>query len=397
MGDRQMDRNGPTADAQGYQGTPPPGAGAHGPAREQSPYAVPPGYGQHGAPAPAPKKANPKLRKRLIIAGSIVAGLLVLLVVGGFFGYKQLSEKYNPKLQVEDYLQAVVDGDIEGAMDMVTAYDEMGYYQAQDYSLMTNEIYSKAANRISGFEITDVEASGIFAEVTADVKQGDKTTSVTFDLTSAGDAALFFEKWELTSPLNETEIAYRVDAGASELAVNGVGIDTFEESKYFAVFPGDYTFNTPTGSDYIGYSGEEKVSVEVRTGDEIGEPVDVTYRAELTDAAREEIKAQTKAHLAACVKATELQPQGCPNKADGEDPKNFRNIKWSMTKEPTYESIEGSPASPFPLTAKNGQFTLEAEEKQGDSWGPIKGTVELYSMPAMVDVQPDKINIAFGD
>ncbi|MCQ2000141.1 zinc ribbon domain-containing protein [Arthrobacter zhaoxinii] len=347
---------------------------------------------------PAPKKPNPKLRKRLIIAGSVVGGLLVLLVVGGFFGYKHLSEKHNPKLQVEAYLQAVVDGDVEGAMDMVAAYDEEnGYYAAQDFSLMTNEIYSKAENRISGFEITNVDASGIFAEVTADVKQGDETTSVTFDLTSAGDAAVFFEKWELTSPLQESEIAYRVDGDSTELAVNGVAIEGFEDSKYFSVYPGDYTFNTPKGTEYVGYSGEEKVSVGVGDPEVPAEVLDVVYRPELTDAAREEIKAQTKAHLASCMKSTELQPQGCPNKADGEDPNNFRNIKWSMTKEPTYESIEGDPSYPFPLQAKDGQFTLEAEMKRGNEWGTQKGTVELYSMPAMVDIQGDKINITFGD
>ena len=398
-----MDNQGPIAGEQGHQGAPPPPAPGPQQANPQvpgpqgqSPYAIPQGAGYHGTPGSAPKKPNPKLRKRLIIAGSIVGGLLVLLVVGGFFGFKYLSEKYNPKLQVEEYLQAVVDGDIEGAMDMVPAYDEEnGYYQAQDFSLMTNEIYSKATNRISGFEITNVDASGIFAEVTADIKQGDDTKSVTFDLTSAGDEALFFEKWELTSPLDEVEVAYRIYGQSGELAVNGVAIEAFEESKYFSVFPGEYTFNTPGASKYLGYGSDETVSVGLE--DTYESMLEVTFTPELTDAAREEIKAQTKAHLESCLKSTELQPKGCPNKADGEDPNNFRNIKWSMTKEPAYESIEGDPSFPFSVEAVNGQFTLEAEMKEGDKWGAQKGTVDLYSMPAMVDVQGEKITITFAD
>ncbi len=35
--------------------------------------------------------------------------------------------------------------------------------------------------------------------------------------------------------------------------------------------------------------------------------------------------------------------------------------------------------------------------KQGGSWGPQKGTVELYSMPAMVEIRDGKISMVFSD
>ena len=406
MGERSVENYGPAAGTQGFGAAPPPPPGtgaAQQPLFQQPPFHQPaaqprPETGQQWQQLPPPPggagapqgHSNPKRRKRLIIAGSVTAGLLVVLGVGGFFGYKYLGETtYSPRVQAEEYLQALVDGELERAMGLVPADDSL------DNSLMTDEIYSKVTNRINGFEVTAVEVDGDTAEVTAEVRQGDVAESVNLRLSKAGTEAVLFNKWKLDAPLGTWSLRYLPDVvEASGHAVNGVEVKIPDDGRKFAVLPGDYTFNAPTGSKFVSFGDDEKMSVRLDSQESL---MGVGFLPEITDAARDEIKAQTRAHLEACMKSTELLPKGCPNKADGEDPNNFRNIKWSMTREPTYAVIEGDPSTPFPVTAENGQFTLEAEMKQGDDWGMQKGTVELYSMPAKVNIQGETITMEFAE
>ncbi|MCC9205734.1 hypothetical protein [Arthrobacter sp. zg-Y769] len=385
-----MDSHGPVADAQGYQGAPPPpGPDVQG----QWPQAVPPPPGGDGTRPRASKQPDPKKRKRLIIAGSVAAGLLVILGVGGFFGYKHLSETtYSPRVQAEEYLQALVDGDVERAMEMAPAGDEK---DELDYSLMTNEIYSKATDRISGFEVTNVEVNDDgTADVSVDVKQGDDTESMQLKLSENGTEAVLFKKWKMDAPLGSWSLNYTLDPDASEPAVNGVGIEVPGDGRKLAVLPGEYTFNAPTGTKFVSYGEDEKMSVRLNGQEAL---MGVGFTPEITDAAREEIKAQTAAHIEKCVASTELIPKGCPNQMDDQDPKNFRNIKWTMTKAPRYDTIEGDPAGPFRVESVDGEFALDCEMKQGDSWERQKGTVELYSLPAEVYILGEELTILFAE
>ena len=401
MGDRSVDNYGPAEGTPGFGAAPPPppGTGAghqppfHQPGAQPRPETgpqwqqLPP---PPGGPGEAPQgHSNPKRRKRLIIAGSVTVGLLVVLGVGGFFGYQYLNETtYSPRVQAEEYLQALVDGKLEKALDMAPADSDL------DNSLMTDEVYSKVENRISGFEITDVMVDGDKAEVAVDVEQGSETEAMKLSLSKAGTEAVLFKKWKVDAPLGTWSLRYLVDPDVTGTAVNGVDFKAPEDGRKLAVMPGDYTFNAPNGTKFVSYGEDEIMSVGLDSQESL---MGVGFLPEITDAARDEIKAQTRAHLEACMKSTELLPKGCPNKADGEDPNNFRNIKWSMTREPTYAVIEGDPSTPFPVTAENGQFTLEAEMKQGNDWGMMKGTVELYSMPAKVDIQGETITMEFAD
>ncbi|WP_283996003.1 hypothetical protein [Arthrobacter sp. zg-Y1143] len=383
-----MENYGPAAGTQGFQGAPPPppGAGTAPQPGQQWPQLPPPPGGEGTLPQRQP---NPKRRKRLIIAGSVAGGLLVLLGVGGYFGYQYMDDTvYSPRVQAEEYLQALVDGELEKALDMAPADSDL------DNSLMTDEVYSKVENRISGFEITDVAVDGDKAEVSVDVEQGGESEAMKLSLSKAGTEAVLFKKWKVDAPLGTWSLRYMMDADVTGTAVNGVDFKAPEDGRKLAVMPGDYTFSAPNGTKFVSYGEDEVMNVGLDSQESL---MGVGFLPEITDAARDEIKAQTRAHLDACMKSTELLPKGCPNKADGEDPNNFRNIKWSMTREPTYAVIEGDPTAPFSVTAENGQFTLEAEMKQGDDWGMQKGTVELYSMPAKVNIQGEAITMVFGE
>lgn len=401
-----MENYGPAAGTQGFQGAPPPPPAppgmqppAHQPPAQQSPAQqqpqpgqqwpqFPPPGGQGGPPQPQ-RQPNPKRRKRLVIAGSVAGGLLVLLGVGGYFGYKYMDETvYSPRIQAEEYLQALVDGELEKALDMVPADPSL------DNTLMTDEIYSKVTNRISGFEITDVVVDGDTAEVMVDVKQGGESEAMKLSLSKAGTEAVLFNKWKVDAPLGTWSLRYILDPDASEPAVNGVAIEVPEDGRKFAVMPGDYTFNAPAGTKFISYGGDEKMSVGLDSQESL---MGVGFTPEITDAAREEIKAQTSARMRECVASTDLIPKGCPNQMKDQDPNNFRNVQWSMTREPRYDSIEGSPIGPFRVESVDGEFALKADMKVGDGWEPQEGTVMLYSFPAEVYILGDELTMLFAE
>ncbi|MCC9174021.1 hypothetical protein [Arthrobacter sp. zg-Y179] len=411
-----MDSRSPVDGAQGNQGVPPPPPGPgiqqqqhpqqphqpnpHEPAPQapapqgQWPQTAPPPPGGPGLPGQASRQPNPKRRKGLIIAGSVAAGLLVILGVGGFFGYKHLSETtYSPRVQAEEYLQALVDGNAEKALSMapVESDDEV------DTSLMTNEAFEAAENRLSGFEVTEVAVDGDTATVTADIRQGEESESMTLELSKAGTEAVFFNKWKLDGPLDTWTVDYLVGGDVTELTVNGVTVPVKPEGK-LAVFPGDYTFKAPEGDKFIRYGDDITVSTGLITGEESGvTEMSVLYFPLLTDAVRPEIEAQTAAHLDKCMQSTVLVTPGCPNKMEEEDPNNVRNIKWSMPKAPTYDEIDGDPLAPFRVVARDGEITLNAELKVGEDWEPVEAKGVLYEIPAIVTIQDGKLTMEFPE
>ena len=403
MGD--MHSYGPAARTQGIGGDPPPPPGPG--AAQQPPFQPPqprqgqqppqPPQGQQRPQFPPPagpghqaqRQPNPKRRKRLVIAGSVAVGLLLVLGVGGFFSYKYMNDTvYSPRVQAEEYLQALVDGEVERAMGMVPADNTL------DNSLMTDEIYSKVANRISAFEVTGVVVDGDTAKVSVDITQGGATESMDLELSKAGTEAVLFKKWKLDAPLGTWSLRYMLDAEATGPAVNGIGIKAPKDGRKFAVLPGDYVFNAPSGTKFVSYGDDEKMSVRLDGRDSL---MGVGFTPEITDAAREEIKAQSARHIRDCVASTELIPKGCPNQMKDQDPNNFRNVKWTMTKEPRYDSIEGDPSAPFRVELVDGSFALDCEMKEGDSWERQVGTVELYSLPAEVYILGDQLSILYAE
>ena len=95
-----------------------------------------------------------------IIGGAV---LLVVVAAAGVLGYLS-SAVYTPKAQVESYLSALVDGEAEAAGELFLPTDGTPV-------LFSDEIYRAATNRITEYEITNVETYGTRAGVTADVTQ----------------------------------------------------------------------------------------------------------------------------------------------------------------------------------------------------------------------------------
>ncbi|MCC9174020.1 hypothetical protein [Arthrobacter sp. zg-Y179] len=337
------------------------------------------------------------LRRRLIIAGSVTAAVLVALIVGGYFGFKHLNENvYGPQVLAEEYLQAIVDGDVERAIAMSPEHNW------QHFSLMTNEVYAKAENTITGFEVTDVAVTDGKADISVDIEQGDDTQAVTLDLRTDGTEALFFRKWKLNIGLGSAPVHYILRGDATAVAVNGVDIpgqdmEMLRSSTIFSFLPGDYTLDASAGTPYAEYP-DESVSVRLnRDGTAAAQEPTVDLKPALTDAGREEIQAGLTAHLEECMKSTELMPKGCPNQWTAEDPDSYRNISWSMQTAPTLDPIESDPTGPFSVRAVKGEFILDSEVNRGGSWQPQRETYQLYWMYADVEINGEDLSLTFAD
>ncbi|MCQ1948545.1 hypothetical protein NNX28_01215 [Arthrobacter sp. zg-Y859] len=379
-----------------YPASPTPGAGTenqqHWPKQQW-----PPTPGQSAKQGQAPPQADPKQRRTLMIAGGVTAAVLVALIVGGYFGFKHLNENvYGPQVLAEEYLQAIVDGDVERAVGMGPEHNW------QNFSLMTDEVYAKAENTITGFEVTDVVVTDGKADISVDIEQGDDTQAVTLDLRSDGTEALFFRKWKLNIGLESAAVHYILRGDATAVAVNGVDIpgqdmELLRSSTMFSFLPGDYTLDASTGSPYADYP-DESVSVRLnRDGTAAAQEPTVDLKPVLTDAGREEIQAGITAHLEECMKSTELMPKGCPNQWEAEDPDSYRNISWSMQTAPTLDPIESDPTGPFSVRAVNGEFILDSEVNRGDSWQPQRESYQLYWMYAGVEINGEELSLTFAD
>ncbi|MCC9205735.1 hypothetical protein [Arthrobacter sp. zg-Y769] len=398
MGDKKVDYYGPGAGV--YPAAPPPGAGSEN--QQQWPKQQwPPTPGQNARQGQAPPKADPKQRKTLMIAGGVAAAVLVALIVGGCLGFKHLKENvYSPQVLAEEYLSAIVDGDVEKAIGMSPDHN------FEDFSLMTNEAYAKAENKITGFEVTEVVVTGGKADVSVDIEQGSDTTAVTLDLRTDGTEALFFHEWKLNIGLSTASVPYLPQGDATAVVVNGVeipGQDTEVSetiARSFNFLPGDYTLSASTGTPYAGYP-DQLVSVRLnQDGTATAQERSIVLRAEVTDAGRGEIQAGITAHLEDCMKSTELMPKGCPNKWRVEDPDNYRNISWSMPTPPTLEPVElepTGPSGPFFVKAVNGEMVLEYEVLRDGSWEPEQQKAPLYWMYADVEINGEELSLTFAD
>ncbi|MCQ1986229.1 hypothetical protein [Arthrobacter sp. zg-Y844] len=396
MADQNVDYYGPGAGAGVYPASPPPGAGSED--RQQWPKQQwPPPPGQNGMQGQEPPKADPSQRNTLLIAAGVTVAVLAALVAGGYFAFRHFNETvYGPQVLAEEYLQAIVDGDVERAIGMGPDLDW------EDYSLMTNEVYTEAENTITGFEVTDVVVTDGQADVSVDIEQGGDSHAVTLDLRTAGSEALFFRKWKLNIGLGSTQVHYILRGDATAVAVNGVDIpgqdmEALRRSTVFNFLPGDYILGAATGSPYSGYP-DRVVSARLNPdGAAAVRAGTVDLKPQVTEAGRGEIEAGLTAHLEKCMKATELMPKGCPNQWTAEDPDSYRNISWSMKTPPTLDPIESDPTGPFSVRAVDGEFILDAEVNRGGSWQPERESYQLYWMYAEVEINGEELSLTFAD
>ncbi|RWZ64324.1 hypothetical protein ELQ92_06030 [Labedella populi] len=291
-------------------------------------------------PPTDPSLSQPRKKKRGRAAVWIAAAVvLVLLVAGGIVAGVLGTGAHAPEREVEEYLSALVDGDVD------EAFAVSGEDASDGDLLLTDDVYADVDDRISGYEVGDTTISGDTAEVETSISQGDETYDATFTLTKAEKAFVVFDTWALQAP-ELGVVSYSVD-GPEETAVTVAGIDTtdVEVAESGAVdlraLPGTYTISL-AGDD--AYFAAEPITVSVvgfgpdaATATTADGAESSTLAVTLTEGAVTAAQEAVDAYIDGCAAATEFRPEGCPFAAHGENPSyDYTNCVWTLDPRPEF-------------------------------------------------------------
>ncbi|GAA1270875.1 hypothetical protein [Arthrobacter pascens] len=343
------------------------------------------GTGIGSAPPPAPARELSAGGKKHALVALAVVGSVIVLAVGSVVAVNAV--KAGPDKLVGEYVQALVDGDAEKALAILDPD-----IPNEERSLLTNEVYGAAENRIEGFSVLSSKVSGDSAVVHVELRQGGRRHEQAFSLYKNRPEFLD-DHWKLgTIPLQR--VAISADAAVPTLAINGVAVPTGQEdpnafATYFSVpaFPGSYSVGLPEGEKYLA-AAQQEVLVAIGSAPQSADDAKLTVTA--SEQLRAETSRQVDAALAACAKSTEMDPQGCPFSrfAFGD----VRNVKWSITSEPDYtmqRSFDGTwrlsggtPGEASVAYERNASFSKtspewEKETDQMDFY--VRGTVSIAS------------------
>lgn len=167
-----------------------------------------------GGPRRASAWSRLSRRTRRILAAASVLLLLVVLVLGL---PRLLTATVGPEAVATDFLQAIVDGDIEEVREHVEdAPDASG-------AALTAEILGAATGRLDSFTIDDVDVGAGTATVTATLSNGSEHSTTRLALTSQADSAFAPVGWEL-APVHLPEFLIDIPLGVHEIQINGVAL-----------------------------------------------------------------------------------------------------------------------------------------------------------------------------
>lgn len=364
------------------------------------------------------EKKKGKGKKWIVFA--VIA--LVILLAGGI-SYKVVAGRFSAENTAEKYLSALVEGKASKAL---AAYDPN--YSSRERILLTDEIYSKAKDRPSDFQILNVNVPensatenspkgskvtrsiGIEAELTIDMKK----YPVFLTVEERGKKFGLFNNWVITeAPLGTMNI----DNTAGKLSINGVEIDLSALSEgeddggsyYLPAFPGTYTIAAQSNEDLITSDSDTEVVVPVD-----GSSKYVQIDMQFTDEVLKQAQEQVKSHYDKCMESTTFEVADCPD-LEMQDPvyKAISEIKRSWKKDPKISLTDKSPifqsGAYQGYVSIDGQALINYKERMTDSdpWkdasSPLKISISnsfrfsIKDGKVKVDFQEDKDNSSDSD
>lgn len=348
---------------------------ATGPAHPLPP--APTGPAQRIPLSPADKaRARKGLIAVAVVGGAGLLGVLVVSIVG--------STLADPEKRAEAYLDAVVAGDLDEVLELAPVDDDEA-----SPALLTDEVYAAADDRITGYEITDVEELGDTITVTVDLEGPEDGDDVELTLTPDGKRALFFDDWKVDEGGLAREVTVSVPDASTSVEANGVTVEAVggEEADFWAL-PGSYVFD-PYGDNPWLEPSEEPTSVPAAETfgiyAETGQPGP-------SDQLREEVDTAIADWVNGCMKATELSPEDCPQDAYGSGDTQ-RKVVWTLTAMPTvsWDYFDGS--FPSSLSSdESGQATVTYEYDASYGFGAPEWTKETEEEDLYVNATVDLVD-----
>lgn len=277
-------------------------------------------------------------RRRRIIVWIVVVLVVAALVAAGFVTRSILAKgKYGPQHQVEDYLQAVVDGDAKTAVKLLDPN-----VTNDKRVLLTDEVYKKTEGRPTEFSIDSTEFNGDHATVTASVVQDGKSEKQDFFLTKDGKTDVVFDEWKIDSgPQQDVGIG----SVPKKLKVNGVLVDfgavassdEDQKTNKLPVLPGRYAFAAPKGSKYVSYGKDIELTRRFGPEPDGGKaPEPVSFSTSYTPEVYKDVESQLDEAIASCTKDKDMFVEGCLAAS-------WENTDHDATNDITREWADGKP------------------------------------------------------
>ncbi|KAA1415880.1 hypothetical protein F0U44_19790 [Nocardioides humilatus] len=252
-----------------------------------------------------------------VLAGLALAGGIALSVVG--------ATMYSPEAEAEDYLDALVDADAGAALDLAPVDDDEA-----SSALLTDQVYGAADDRITGYEITDVEEFGDTVTVTVDLEGVEDGDDVELTLVEDGNRGLFFHGWKVDEGGLASELTVSVPEDSTAVEVNGVSVPVVGgEDVDFWALPGSYVVNPYGGSEWLEPVDAETVVPASSWGvyAEIDDP-------EPSAALKTFVDDEVARWVEGCMAATEADPADCPQEIYPYGDEQ-RNLTWTLDTLPT--------------------------------------------------------------
>lgn len=346
---------------------------AKGPAQLVSPAAEPT---QRIPMSPADKaRAKKGLIATGVIAGVALVGFITVSIVG--------SSVYSAENQARAYLDALVEGDLEGALEIAPVDDAEG-----SLDLLTDDVYAETDDRITGYEIVGVESEGSSAVVTVDLEGPEEGDGVELYLTASGSRAVLFDDWTIDEGGLANLVTVSVPEDSDTLTANGVDVAVSggQDVDLWAM-PGTYAFNPYADIEWLE-PGTEVTSVPAADMwgiyAEVGSPLP-------SDALKERVDTELTAWVEECMQATELEPTDCPQSAYGMGDE-ARNVTWSLVSTPVvdWDGFYGEFPAELSTTGGEAEATYEYDDSYG--YGKAHWVEETESADLWVDVTVDIVD-----
>lgn len=309
----------------------------------------------------------------------VVAGLLVVALVAALVLVQVL--KPGPKDIVEDYLNAIHDGDIHTAMAIAGQQEAAGQPAFLSSAALADDwtvdsvVERRRANTSAYIDFT------LSAGNTS--RQG-RFTVVRDNSTSA---------WRIEEPFVQVEFH---TAGLDFVELGGIRRSAADGSVLLVLFPGVYEVY-PGLTDKQVIRDQEKL-VALPTGSTLSHTANLT----LTEAGAREGQRAINAYIDTCARKTEEAPEGCPFNA-GEvygvlgDP---TDIIWKVVSYPEARFITDSNGFRA-IVRKPGTITVSATatpyEPEGSPRTTITGTCEFGFEDMNIELDETGITVGGGD
>lgn len=309
------------------------------PAGGQPPYGTAPGD-MFGWEAATPQKSQ---AKRGWIIALVIVVVLGLLVGGGFiFRAVKNTSTYGPEAKAREYLQAVVDGDV----DTVVSTAAPNVTNAAR-ALLNKDIYAASAKRPSDFSIDDTVVSGADATVSASVTLDGKSYPMTLTLHKTGTADVIFDAWQLTDGgLGSVQVA----SPESVTTVNGVAV-SLSSGDEMPVLPGKYTFTPQKTSQYITFG--DPVTISVVPGDTDTQAV--AFGQSWTEAGRQYAVNAVNQRISGCLASDHFEPDGCKHLKMNDPGYAVTGITRTWSSAPTVTFKDGADTA---SSSNSGSFSF---------------------------------------